>query len=553
MNKMENTSAGEVLNVNHLTVSYPGFTLGPCSFQLEEGGILAVVGESGSGKTTLARAVSCLLEGDFEVSGEVVTAGYCVYNMKEKERRMIRMEAFSIVFQNSGEWLNPSMRLKEQLAETLIKKYPREQHREKMEHLMEMTGLKTEDLDRYPGELSGGMAQKFLLANAMALTPKLVILDEPTSSMDAKSRKAFMELIRMMNERYHTAFLLITHDLRLAKELSSRILVLYGGTVEEMGETGQVLSRPRHPYTQGLIRSSMDINLVKDIWGIRPAGEERKEGCPFAARCSQSLEQCRTRKPQLTKCGEGHFVACNRGGIITLLEAEHIKKKFGKQEVIQDTGLEIGHGEFVSLVGKSGVGKTTFSRILGGFSDGFEGQILFEGKTADYGKLHRSKHGLQMVFQDSNASMNPGMSVLEAVGEPLLLAGEQNIREEVKSALQDVGLPCHDDFLKMKIRKLSGGQKQRAAVARALTMKPSLLIADEPTSMLDPSSKANVLRLLKGLQNQKGFSMLMVTHDLTCAAKVSDRIYLLKDGQLRPFEPVVDNIECSIYQMEDFE
>ena len=463
------------------------------------------------------------------------------------------MEAFSIVFQNSGEWLNPSMKLKEQLAETLIKKYPKEMHREKMEYLMELTGLKTEDLERYPKELSGGMAQKFLLANAMALSPKLVILDEPTSSMDAKSRKAFMEMIRMMNERYHTAFLLITHDLRLAKELSSRILVLYGGTVEEMGDTDQVLNRPRHPYTQGLIRSSMDINLVRDIWGIRPAGEEPGDGCPFAARCSQGLEVCKSKKPGLTEWKEGQYVACNRGGIVTLLEAEHIRKSFGNQEVIKDAGLEIGHGEFVSLVGKSGVGKTTFSRILGGFSDTFEGRILFEGKPVDYEKLHRMKNGLQMVFQDSNASINPGMSVLEAVGEPLLLSGEPRTREAVKDALRDVGLPCHDDFLKMKIRKLSGGQKQRAAVARALTMKPSLLIADEPTSMLDPSSKANVLRLLKGLQNQKGFSMLMVTHDLTCAAKVSDRIYLLKDGQLRPFEPVVDNIECSIYQMEDFE
>ncbi|MBT9775726.1 ATP-binding cassette domain-containing protein [Clostridium sp. MCC353] len=520
---------------------------------MKEGEILAVAGESGSGKTTLARALACLLEGDFRMSGEVVTAGYCVYNMKEKERKKIRMEAFSIVFQNSGEWLNPSMKLKEQLAETLIKKFPKEMHREKMEHLMELTGLDPGDLERYPGELSGGMAQKFLLANAMALTPRLVILDEPTSSMDAKSRKAFMEMIRMMNERYHTAFLLITHDLRLAKELSSRILILYGGTVEEMGDTAHVLNRPKHPYTQGLIRSSMDINLVRDIWGIRPAGEEPGGGCPFAARCSQRLETCKTEKPQLTQWKEGHYVACNRGGIVTLLEAEHIRKRFGKQEVIKDAGLEIGHGEFVSLVGKSGVGKTTFSRILGGFSDEFEGQILFEGKPVDYGKLHRMKHGLQMVFQDSNASMNPGMTVLEAVGEPLFLSGQPEIRDAVRKALREVGLPDHDDFLKMKIRKLSGGQKQRAAVARALTMKPSLLIADEPTSMLDPSSKANVLRLLKGLQNQMGFSMLMVTHDLACAAKVSDRIYLLKDGKLRPFEPVVDNIECSIYQMEEFE
>ena len=297
----------------------------------------------------------------------------------------------------------------------------------------------------------------------------------------------------------------------------------------------------------------MDINLAKDIWGIRPEEEHIEGGCPFAGRCSQKLELCRTQKPELSQCGEGWYVACNRGGIVTLLEAGHIRKRYGKQEVIKDASLTVGHGEFVSLVGKSGVGKTTFSRILGGFLDGYEGRVLYEGENADYRTLHRTKHGLQMVFQDSNASINPSMSVLEAAGEPLVLSGQDGIEETVKGALRDVGLPDHEDFLQTRIRNLSGGQKQRIAIARALTMEPSLMIADEPTSMLDPSSKANVLRLLKGLQNRKGFSMLMVTHDLTCAAKVSDRIYLLKDGRLEPFEPMVDNVECSLYQMEDFE
>ena len=272
----------EILNVQGLSVEYPGFTLGPCSFSMKRGEILAAAGESGSGKTTLARALSRLLEEDAAVAGEVVIAGSSLYEKKEEEVRRIRMELFSIVFQNSGEWLNPSMRLREQLRETLIKKYPAREHRERMKTLMEMVGLEETDLERYPDQLSGGMAQKFLLANAMALTPEMVILDEPTSSMDANSRKAFIDLIRRINREHGTAFLIITHDLRLARELSSRIMILYGGMVEEAGLTEKVLERPKHPYTQGLLRASMDLNLLKDIWGIRPAEKRGWEAVRFS-------------------------------------------------------------------------------------------------------------------------------------------------------------------------------------------------------------------------------------------------------------------------------
>ena len=245
-------------------------------------------------------------------------------------------------------------------------------------------------------------------------------------------------------------------------------------------------------------------------------------------------------------------MACNRGGIVTLLKAEDVKKKYGPQAVLNGVDLDIEHGEFVSLVGKSGAGKTTLSKILGGYMEEFAGTVCFDGKPADYRLLHRKKRGVQMIFQDCADAVNPAMTVGEAVGEPLVLSGQGWSEAAVRQALRDVGLPDTDAFLDMKVRALSGGQKQRVCIARAMTMEPSLMIADEPTSLLDPSSKANVLRFLKGLQNQKGFSILMVTHDLICAAKVSDRIFLLKNGTVNLYQPHMDQIECSIYDMEEF-
>ena len=542
----------EILKVNGLAVQYPGFALGPLSFTMEEGEIIAAAGASGSGKTTLARALSRLLESGAAVSGEVTVDGRSLYGLREQELRRIRMDTFSIVFQSSGEWLNPAMRIKEQLKETLIKKYPPGEHPGRMKELIRMVGLHEEDLERFPGQLSGGMAQKFLLANALALSPKLVYLDEPTSSLDAKSRKAFIDLIRRINRESHTAFLIITHDLRLAKELSSRIIVLYEGMALELGLTEKILTHPRHPYTQGMIRASMDLNLMKDIWGIRQAKEMSENGCPFFGRCCQKLELCRDHKPSLNICGKDWQVACNRGGIVTLLKAEDVKKKYGPQAVLNGVDLDIEHGEFVSLVGKSGAGKTTLSKILGGYMEEFAGTVCFDGKPADYRLLHRKKRGVQMIFQDCADAVNPAMTVGEAVGEPLVLSGQGWSEAAVRQALRDVGLPDTDTFLDMKVRALSGGQKQRVCIARAMTMEPSLMIADEPTSLLDPSSKANVLRFLKGLQNQKGFSILMVTHDLICAAKVSDRIFLLKNGTVNLYQPHMDQIECSIYDMEEF-
>ena len=289
-----------LLEVNNLSVSYPEFTLHPVSFALDAGEMLTIVGESGSGKTTLARAIACLSEPEAQVSGQVYLNGRELLAMDERARRPLRMKEFALSFQNSAEWLNPSLTLAEHLREVLCRAYRGAAMAARMEELMALVGLETADLERYPRELSGGMVQKFLLANALALNPALVLLDEPTGALDIASSRGITALIQELNRRLGTAFLVITHDMKLAADLGGRTVVLYDGHVEEAGDTRALLDHPRHPYTRGLLQSAVGLNPVRDMWGIRPTTvsyTRQPHGCPFYGRCTQSLPDCAAHAP----------------------------------------------------------------------------------------------------------------------------------------------------------------------------------------------------------------------------------------------------------------
>lgn len=530
----------KLLEAKNLSVKFrkSNFVLRPLAFEINNGETVAIIGESGSGKTTLLKALSCLSDDDAIVSGEVKFKGIELVGMKELVLRKYRFSSFSMVFQNSNEYLNPRLTLKESLFEILIKKFDRAEIMKKALELMREVGLDESVLDNYPHELSGGMIQKFQIACAVSLTPELIYLDEPTSSLDAASRNEFVSLIKKIKKDYGTAFICVTHDMALAAELADRTIVMYQGIICEEAETAALIRMPRHPYSRALLNCAVELNLYKDAWGIRDDNSGGQEsGCPFAGRCTQSIPDCFCCIPELTESAGGGKLSCIRGGIVNVLECEEIKKSYGGKTVLTGCNLELYSGEIVSIVGRSGSGKTTLCNILAGFLAQDSGSVTFCGRKADYDSIYRRMNGLQFLMQDHGDSLDPHLSVYNAINEPLyLFADKSDHHMEVKDVLEAVGLEHTDTFLQRKIHTLSGGQRQRIGLARCLITQPSVLIADEPTSMLDSSSKANLNRLLKASQNISGFSMLVVTHDLPSALKISDRIYLLRDGVLKELE-----------------
>lgn len=529
-----------LLQVQDLSVSYPQFHLHPLSFSLDRGEILSVIGESGSGKTSLIQAISCLLPPEGTAHGQVLLHGEDFLSMGEARRRKLRMRVLSVAFQNSGEWLNPKLTLGQHLHEVMAPVYPPHVCAEKARMLTELVGLAPTDLSLRPHQLSGGMVQKFLLANAVALDPELVLLDEPTASLDPDACHTVISAVQTLRDTLGTAFLVVTHDMGLAQQLSQRTMVLYQGHVEETGPTREVLEQPRHPYTRGLLQSAVTLNPLRDLWGIRPNTAQEGPGrhcCPFYGRCTQSIPLCGQQAPVLQSQPDGRALACHRGGIVPLLSCHDLSHAYGSKQVLNQVTLTVHAGEIVSLVGRSGAGKSTLAYLLSGLLPcPNPSAIRFQGQEQDLLPLHRRLGGIQMVLQDSQAALNPHLTVAEAVSEPTRLAKVFH-PQRVSQALEDVGLYTCESFLARQVGALSGGQKQRLALARALTMEPSLLLADEPTSMLDPSAKANLLRMLKGLQYRRGFSMLMITHDLYSACKISDHIYRLEEGVLRPWDP----------------
>jgi peptide/nickel transport system ATP-binding protein len=513
------------------------------SFEIEEGEVLGIVGESGSGKTTVALGIMGLLPENTAVSGEILYRDELISSMPESRMDRFRWKDIAIVFQNSLEVLNPVLKIGVQVTEPMIKHLDisPEKARSKCADLFRTVGLDAKWMDSYPHQLSGGMRQRVLLAMALSCDPKLLILDEVTSALDAFTRKEIRDLLVNLQKKNGYTMLMISHDITFVSSVASRIAVMYSGRVVETGPVRDILVSPRHPYTRGLVHSTPDIFVYKDLWGIPgdvPAGDEFK-GCPFSPRCTQKIDICSKVSPVLMPAG-GREIACHRGGIAGLLEARNLSFRYRLPDgeylqAVEDVNLEVKEGEVLAVVGQTGSGKSTLAHLLANVIRPEFGEVLFMGGNVNRGNFGNSLNGIQIVFQDPFSSTSNRFTVLDAVKEPLYInkIGSNGDRlQMVKNALGLVRLPGNDNFLKKHCGELSGGQRQRVALARAMVMEPKLLIADEITSALDVSTSANILRLLKGLQNRKGFAMIYISHDLSLTLKIADRIAVMDSGKI---------------------
>lgn len=491
------------------------------SFSLEPGRTLAIVGESGSGKSTTAMATIGLLSQNARVTGSVKLDGRELVGLPETEMQTIRGGHIGMVPQDPMSNLNPVSKIGVQVAEALLAHgmATKKDVDAKVVATLEAAGIPEakQRAKMYPHELSGGLRQRALIAIGLACQPRLLIADEPTSALDVTVQQVILDQIQRMTEDAGTAVLLITHDLGLAAERASDLVVMHRGRVVETGDAKQILEDPQHEYTQQLVRAAPSVAAVRLLPGAYAADREaRVEAAADVVPETQATDN-----------------------IVELTDLTKIYKKRGSREdfyAAKEVSLQIPRGSTVAIVGESGSGKTTTARMLLKVIEPTSGSMTFDGQdieTLDKTALRDFRQRVQPVFQDPYSSLNPMFTIGKIIEEPLKAykrgtAAERAAR--VRELMDQVALP--QAMLRRYPSELSGGQRQRVAIARALALKPELLVCDEPVSALDVLVQDQILKLLGDLQKEMGLSYLFISHDLAVVRLISDFVCVMKDGEL---------------------
>lgn len=591
-----------VLEINNVTVGYQTnekvqYAVRHASLKLPAGQTCGLVGESGSGKTTLALAVMGLLPEEGRVKhGQILFDGQNLLTLNKQDMRSIWGARITMIPQETQAALNPAIRLGEQAAE-ILKHHRNLSAKEARKQALELfETVRLGDPERvaraYPHQLSGGMLQRVLTAMAISTEPELLVLDEPTSSLDVTTQAAMLDLYRELIEESETAMLYITHNLGVVAQITDRVAVMYAGELVEDAPTMDLYRKPLHPYTRGLLDSIPKLGQnkreveLRPIQGRIPPLDDLPEGCIYRLRCPLAIEICK-EYPPLYDSGEGRHARCHRWDEIEageinahqplpgvslerkpnevprpVLTLEDVKVHFTenrnlieflkgqpkpKVKAVDGVSLDVPRGKTVGLVGESGSGKTTLARAVVGLAEHTGGKMVLFELELPAGLRKRVPEMmccLQIIFQDPEEALNPYMSVGEALRRPVMRfrgQSRQEAEETVAQLLEAVHLS--PKFAGRLPGEMSGGEKQRVSLARAFAPNPDLIIADEPVSSLDVSVQASILNLFDELQAKNEIANLFISHDLAVVGYLADVVAVIYLGVLMEIGPVDEIFE----------
>ncbi|NEW94298.1 ABC transporter ATP-binding protein [Rhodopseudomonas sp. BR0M22] len=557
------TRRGIVKAVQHIDIS------------VGKGETLAIVGESGSGKSVTSYAVMRILDRAGRIAeGSVMFGGMDLKAASEHEMRDLRGREISMIFQNPRAALNPIRKVGDQIEDVLRQHVQSTSTDRGEKAIAALEAVKIarprERYHAYPFQLSGGMCQRVVIALALACNPQLLIADEPTTGLDVTTQKAVMDLIVELTKSRGLSTILITHDLGLAAAYCDRVVVMEKGRVVETASATDIFANPQHPYTKKLMRATprLGVSLRELLTEGEGGGAPRESviaGLDPAIHPTSGEASSKTMAPRVKPGGDDEASGSREDANASktaapLLLVEKLVKEYPRQgatatmsrlfsrgpspepevfRAVDGISFQIGHGESVGLVGESGCGKSTTSMMLMRLLDQTSGRIVFDGEEIGTILPHRFarlplRKSIQMVFQDPTDSLNPRFTAARAIADPILQLGEIKGRDALRARCEEladqVGLPL--DLLDRFPHQLSGGQKARVGIARAIALRPKLVILDEPTAALDVSVQAVVLNLLQDLKQSLGMSYLFVSHDLNVVRLLCDRVVVMRSGRI---------------------